>query len=425
MSLKDRVLSGWNAFRGRNPTPKGQNVTLFSAGYRPDQVHLSRGVEKSMVNAILNRISVDVAALSIEHVNLDDRGRYKEPRKSYFNECLTIAANRDQTARAFIRDAVMSLLDEGNIAIVPTRCTEDPNLTEGYDIGALRVGKVTQWFPEHVTVNLYNEDTGEREDRTYSKDMVALPENPFYETMNAPNSTYHRLVTKLRQLDNIDQQSASGKMNLILQLPYSTKSSFRQEQAKQRQEEVENELTTSKYGIAYIDANEKVIQLNRAIENNIFTQVEYYTNLLFAELGMPMSVFDGTADEATMLNYQNRIIEPIASAIVDAMKWKFLSSTARTQGQTVMIFKDPFKLAPVNDIANNADKFIRNEILTKNEFRQIIGFKPSNDPEADKLSNPNMPAKDQDTMNNPVVREEDTRSKKLSDLKSRRSKKSS
>lgn len=396
MNIKDRLLNGWNAFMGRDPTPKERTSYIpFSYSSRPDQIHLPRGMERSIINAVLNRIAVDVASLTIEHVNLDDQGRFKEQRDSYLNECLTVAANRDQTARAFIQDAAMSLLDEGNIAIVPTRASDNPMVTEGYDIGALRVGKVTHWYPHYVTVNLYNEDTGDKEDRTFLKSMVALPENPFYATMNEPNSTYQRLITKLRQLDNIDDQSSSGKMNLILQLPYSTKSSFRQEQARQRQKEVESELTSSKYGIAYIDANERVIQLNRAVENNIFSQVEYYTNLLFSELGMPMAVFDGTADEATMLSYQNRIVEPIASALVDAMRWKFLSKTARTQGQSIMMFKEPFKYVSANDLANNADKFIRNEILTKNEFRQIIGFKPASDPTADMLSNPNMPVQDQ------------------------------
>lgn len=396
MNIKDRLLNGWNAFMGRDPTPKTPATYLpLSFSSRPDQVHLPRGMERSVVNAVLNRIAVDVASLTIEHVNLDDQDRFKEKRDSYLNECLTVAANRDQTARSFIQDCAMSLLDEGNIAIVPTRATANPMDTEGYDIGALRIGKVVHWYPNYVTVNLYNEDTGEKEDRTFLKSMVALPENPFYATMNEPNSTYQRLVNKLRQLDNIDAESSSGKMNLILQLPYSTKSTFRQEQARQRQKEVESELTSSKYGVAYIDANEKVIQLNRAVENNIFSQVEYYTNLLFSELGMPMSVFDGTADEATMLSYQNRIVEPIASALVDAMKWKFLSKTARTQGQSIMLFKEPFKYVSANDLANNADKFIRNEILTKNEFRQIIGFKPAADPTADRLSNPNMPVQDQ------------------------------
>lgn len=396
MNIKDRLLSGWNAFMGRDPTPKTYAPTFVTA-FRPDKITLTRGSERTIINSILNRIAVDAASISIEHVNLDEHGRYREPRLSKLNECLTIAANVDQTARAFMEDAVMSMLDEGHIAIVPTRATDNPINTSSYDIGELRIGKVVKWYPYHVTVNLYNEDTGEKEDRTFPKHMVALPENPFYSMMNEPNSIYRRLLVKLRQLDNIDSESASGKMNMILQLPYSTKSSFRQEQARQRQEEVERELTTSKYGIAYIDANERVIQLNRAIENNLFSQVEYYTNLLFSQLGMPMAVFDGTADEKVMLNYQNRIIEPIVSAIIDSMKWKFLSPTARSQGQTIMMFKDPFKLAPVNDIANNADKFIRNEILTKNEFRQIIGFKPSADPAADQLSNPNMPVQDQNT----------------------------
>ena len=405
MNIKDRLLSGWNAFMGRDPTPKTSAPTFITT-FRPDKITLTRGSERTIINSILNRIAVDAASMTIEHVNLDKHGRYREPRSSKLNECLTVAANIDQTARAFIQDAVMSMLDEGHIAIVPTRATDNPITTSSYDIGELRIGKVVKWYPYHVTVNLYNEDTGEKEDRTYPKHMVALPENPFYSMMNEPNSIYRRLLVKLRQLDNIDSESASGKMNLILQLPYSTKSSFRQEQARQRQIEVEHELTTSKYGIAYIDANERVIQLNRAIENNLFSQVEYYTNLLFSQLGMPMAVFDGTADEKVMLNYQNRIIEPIVSAIIDSMRWKFLSPTARSQGQTIMMFKDPFKLAPVNDIANNADKFIRNEILTKNEFRQIIGFKPSADPTADQLSNPNMPVQDQNTPEKAAEEEE-------------------
>lgn len=400
MSIKDRLLSGWNAFMGRDPTPKNTGSLYFSTSYRPDHVVLTRGSERTIINSILNRISVDAASLSIQHVNLDEEGRYKEPRVSYLNECLTVAANSDQSARAFIQDCVMSMLDEGVIAIVPTSATEDPRRTEGYDIGSFRIGKVTRWYPHDVTVNLYNEETGEKEDRTFPKSMVALPENPFFAIMNEPNSIYRRLMVKLKQLDAIDNQSSSGKLDLILQLPYSTKSSFRQNQARQRQEEVEQQLNNSKYGIAYIDANERVIQLNRAVENNLFTQVEYYTNLLFSQLGMPMSVFDGTADEKVMLNYQNRIIEPIISAIVDTMKWKFLSKTARTKGQSIMAFKDPFKNVSANDVANNADKLIRNEILTKNEFRQIIGFKPANDPTADKLSNPNMPTKDQDTGQN-------------------------
>ena len=403
MNIKDRLLSGWNAFMGRDPTPKTipTAVSMYSYG-RPDHIYLRRGTERTIVNAILNRIAVDAASLNVQHVNLDERGRYKEPRLSLLNECLTVAANNDQSARAFIQDAVMSLLDEGVIAIVPTRATDNPVHTSSYDIGALRIGRIVKWYPYDVTVNIYKEDTGEREDRTFPKHMVAIAENPFFATMNEPSSTYQRLLMKVRQLDKIDDQSSSGKMDLILQLPYSTKSSFRQQQARQRQEEVDSQLNHSHYGIAYIDANERVIQLNRAVENNLFTQVEYYTNRLFAELGMPLSVFDGTASEAELNNYNTRIIEPILAAIVDAMKWKFLTKSARTKGQSIMMFREPFKTAPVTDIANNADKFIRNEILTKNEMRQIIGFRPSDDPSADKLSNPNMPVQDEE----PVAEEE-------------------
>lgn len=408
MNIKDRIVSGWNAFLGRDVTPKSTFPTYVSSlsSFRPDQIRLTRGNERTMINTILNRIAVDAASLKIEHVDLDENNRYLATRDSKLNYCLTVASNIDQSARAFMEDAVMSLLDEGNIAIVPTRATDNPIHTSSFDIGALRIGKVVRWLPHDVVVNLYNEDTGEREDRTFPKHMVALPENPFYAIMNEPNSIYRRLMIKLRELDTIDSESASGKMNLILQLPYSTKSTFRQEQAKQRQAEVEHELSTSKYGIAYIDANERVIQLNRAIENNLFSQVEYYTNLLFSILGMPLAVLDGTADEKAMLNYENRIVEPIVSAIVNSMRWKFLSPTARTQGQTIMMFKDMFKFTTANDLANNADKLIRNEILTKNEFRQIIGFKPSDDPNADTLTNPNMPVQDQAAPQEEAVEEE-------------------
>lgn len=393
MSLKERITKGWNAFLGRDPT---FNTGVFASSFvRPDHVFLSSGGERSIANSILNRIAVDAATLTYEHARLDENGRYKEPIISFLHECLTLNANNDQSARAFMQDAVMSLLDEGVIAIVPTKATANPMITEGYDIGALRVGKVTNWYPEAVAVKLYNEDTGNYVERIFPKSMVALPENPFYTVMNAPNSIYQRLVRKLSQLDNIDAQSASGKLDLIIQLPYSTRSSFRQEQAGERRAEIEKQLSTSKYGIAYIDVNEKVIQLNRAVENNLFNQVEYYMNLFFAQLGVPMSVFDGTADEATMLNYFNRTIEPIVSSIVDAMKWKFLSKSARTKGHTILFFNDPFKYASATDVANNADKLIRNEILTKNEFRQVLGYKPSNDPTADKLNNPNMPIQDE------------------------------
>ena len=395
MNLKDRLQHGWNAFMGRDPTPV--YTSSYSTTTRPDYIHLSRGSERSMVNAVLNRIAVDVASISIDHARTDENGRYKEPMNTHLNECLNLAANNDQTGRAFIQDIAMSLLDEGTVAIVPTTATENPMTTGSYDIGSMRVGRVVEWYPTMVKVNLYNEYTGRREDRTYPKSMVALPENPFYEIMNEPNSIYQRLCNKLRQLDVIDAESSSGKLDLIIHLPYSIKNPLKRKEANERMKDIEQQLATNRYGIAYIDGTEKITQLNRSIENNLFNQVEYYFNMLLSQLGMPPSVYDGTADEKTMLNYQKRTVEPIISAIADTMRWKFLTKTARTQGQSIMYFIDPFKLAPVSDIANNADKFIRNEILTKNEFRQIIGFKPSDDPNADRLSNPNMPEQDKAT----------------------------
>jgi len=407
MSLKDRLQHGWNAFMGRDPTPSVTVPSTFWGNGRPDHVILSRGNERSIVTATLNRIAVDVAKVSLEHARLDDQKRYREPIQSLFNECLTVNANCDQTARQFLQDAAMSLLDEGVIAIVPTSATEDPRYTGSYDIGSLRIGKVVEWFPQHVKVNLYNEMTGEKEDRIFPKSMVALPENPFYSIMNEPNSTYQRLTTKLRQLDMIDTESSSGKLDLIIQVPYSTHSDTRKRQASMRRAEVESQLTGSKYGVAYIDGTEKVIQLNRAIENNLFTQVEYYMNMLHSQLGMPPSVFDGTADEQTMLNYENRTIEPIVSAIVDSMKWKFLTKTARTKGQSIVFFKDPFKLTPVSQLAEIADKLTRNEILSSNEVRQVIGFKPSDDPAADELRNSNMPVQDDKPIANAPEGEEE------------------
>jgi len=392
MGLKDRLVHGWNAFWGRDPTPRTD--LGYVENYRTSSTLLTRGNERDTVNAVLNRIAVDVASLTVEHVRLDEFSRYKEPMNTQLNRCLTMSANMDQTSRMFLQDAAMSLLLEGVIAIVPTRCTENPIFNGSYDIGSLRVGTVTHWYPGHVKVFLYNEDTGKREERIFPKNMVALPENPFYEIMNKPNSTFRRLLMKLRQLDSIDNESASGKLDLLIQVPYSTKSKVHKEQAETRRRDIEEQLTGSKYGVAYIDGTEKVIQLNRAIENNLFTQIEYYTKLLFSQLGLPEAIFNGEADEATMLQYQNRTIEPIISAIVDSMKWKFLTNRARTEGQSIKFFSDPFKFATATDIANNADKFIRNEILTKNEFRQIIGFRPSEDPNADRLSNPNMPEDD-------------------------------
>ena len=388
MSIKERLTKGWNAFMGRDPTPRIYNS--YGDSSRPDRVYLTRGHERSMLNAALNRIAVDVAATTIHHVDLDENGRYTNDRDSYLNECLTISANEDQTARVFLHDAALSLLDEGIIAIVPTTATDDPRVTGSYDIGSLRVGKVVKWMPHFVMVSLYNEDTGEKETRTYPKHMVALPENPFYTVMNEPSSTYRRLVNKIAMLDVIDSKSASDKMNLIIQVPYSVHSPIQQERADARREKLETQLGDSRYGIAYIDGTEKVIQLNRSVENNLFNQVEYYMNLWLSMLGIPKSVLDGTADEATMLNYQNRTIEPIISAIVDSMKWKFLTKKARSQGQSIIFSTEPFRLVPVGQIAEIADKFTRNEILTSNEIRQIIGFKPSTDPTADELRNSNL-----------------------------------
>lgn len=388
MSIRDRLTKGWNAFMGRDPTPRIYNS--YGDSSRPDRVYLTRGHERSMLNAALNRIAVDVAATTIRHVDLDENGRYTNDRDSYLNECLTISANEDQTARVFLHDAALSLLDEGIIAIVPTTATDDPRVTGSYDIGSLRVGKVVKFMPHFVMVSLYNEDTGEKETRTYPKHMVALPENPFYTVMNEPSSTYRRLVNKIAMLDVIDSKSASDKMNLIIQVPYSVHSPMQQERADARREKLETQLGDSRYGIAYIDGTEKVIQLNRSVENNLFNQVEYYMNLWLSMLGIPKSVLDGTADEATMLNYQNRTIEPIISAIVDSMKWKFLTKKARSQGQSIIFSTEPFRLVPVGQIAEIADKFTRNEILTSNEIRQIIGFKPSTDPTADELRNSNL-----------------------------------
>lgn len=388
MSLRERLQHGWNAFMGRDPT-----LTVYPSypdTYRPDHVRLSRGSERTIINSILNRIAVDVATFNIEHVQRDENKRYKESKKSSLNDCFTVNANTDQTARMFLQDAAMSLLDEGSIAIVPTTATADPRFTNSYDIGSLRIGKVTQWYPQQVKVSLYNEMTGQKEERLYPKSMVALPENPFYAIMNEPNSIYRRLVEKLRMLDVIDRESSSGKLDLIIQVPYSTRSGIRKDQAEKRRAEIEQQLTGSKYGVAYIDSSEKVIQLNRAIENNLFNQVEYYTNMLLSQLGMPPSLFDGTADEMTIMNYQSRTVVPIITAIVESMHWKFLTKTARSQGQAIMFFNDPFRFTPISKLAEIANSLNRNEILTSNEIRQIIGYKPSDDPKADELKNSNL-----------------------------------
>lgn len=386
-SFGDRLRHAWNAFAGRESTPIGGGTVSF---YRPDRPRFTRGNERSIVTSIYNRIGMDVAALTINHVRLDENGRYKETIKSSLNECLTLAANKDQTGRAFIQDVVMSMLDEGCVAIVPVDTTFNPKITGSYDIESMRVGKIIEWYPDHVRVRLYNDKTGDKEEVTLPKSMVAIIENPLFAVMNEPNSTLQRLIRKLNLLDVIDEQSGSGKLDLIIQLPYVIKSDARRRQAEDRRRQIEEQLSGSKYGIAYADGTERITQLNRSVENNLLKTVEYLTNMLYGQLGISQAIMDGTADEKQSLNYNNRTIEPIVSAIVDAMKWKFLTKTARSQGQSIMFFRDPFKLVPVENVAEIADKFTRNEIMTSNEFRQVIGMKPSDDPKADELRNANI-----------------------------------
>jgi hypothetical protein len=357
--------------------------------YRPDRVRFSRGNEKTITTSVYNRVAIDVASIAIKHCRLDKNGRYIEDIKSGLNDCLTVEANIDQTGRSFIQDVVMSMLDEGAVAIVPVDTSFDPTESNSYDILSMRTGKILEWYPAHVKLRVYNDRTGRREDIVLPKRSVAIVENPLYAVINEPNSTMQRLVRKLNILDAIDEQSGSGKLDLIIQLPYVIKTEARQQQAEKRRKDIEDQLK-GPYGIAYTDGTEKITQLNRPVENNLMKQIEYLTNQLYSQIGMTPSVLDGTADEKEMLNYNNRTIEPIVSAIVDAMKRSFLSKTARTQGQTVMFFRDPFKLMPVSAIAETSDKLTRNEILTSNEVRQLIGFKPSDDPKADELRNSNL-----------------------------------
>ena len=389
-TISSRLKHAWNAFiNNRDPTASFRDIG-GGYSYRPDRPRLTRGNERSIVTSVYNRIALDVAAIDIQHCKLDENGRLLEEMDSKLNQCLTLEANLDQTSRAFIQDAVMSMLDEGCVAIVPVETTLDPKVTQSYDILSMRTAKILEWFPKHVRVRLYNERTGQKEDIMLPKSMVAIVENPLFAVINEPNSTMQRLIRKLSLLDVTDEQTASGKLDLIIQLPYIIKTDARRQQAEQRRKDIEMQLAGSKYGIAYTDGTEKITQLNRSLENNLMKQVEYLTNLLFSQLGITQSILDGTADEKTMLNYYTRTIEPIVSAIVDEMKRKFLSKTARSQKQSIMFFRDPFKLVPVNDIAEIADKFTRNEIMSSNEFRQIVGLRPSSDPKADKLINSNL-----------------------------------
>lgn len=385
-SFTDRLAHAWNAFMNKDPTPK------YGGGYsyRPDRPRLTRGTEKTIVTSVYNRIAIDAAAIDIFHARLDDNNRFVETIPSGLNNCLTVEANVDQTGRSFIQDVVMSMLDEGCVAIVPVDTKYDPIRAGSYDILTLRTGKILSWFPDSVTVQLYNQKTGRREDVTLPKKMVGIVENPLYSVMNEPNSTMQRLIRKLSLLDVIDEQSGSGKLDLIIQLPYIIKTEARREQAEKRRRDIEEQLSGSKYGIAYTDGTEHITQLNRSVENNLLSQIEYLTSMLYSQLGISQGVLDGTADDKVMLNYYNRTIEPILSAITDEMIRKFLTKTARSQKQSIVFFRDPFKLVPVADLAEISDKMTRNEIMTSNEIRQIIGMKPSDDPAADELRNKNL-----------------------------------
>ena len=389
MALMDRLKHAWNIFKNKDPTQVNWNIGP-SYGYRPDRMRYTRGNERSIVTAVYNRIAMDVAAVNLKHIRLDENDRYKETIDSGLNNCLSVEANLDQTGRAFIQDLVASMLDEGCVAAVPTDTDDEPEDSGNFKVYTLRTGKILDWYPRHVKVEVYNEQEGQRQQIIIPKSTVPLIENPMYSVMNEPNSIYQRLVRKLTLLDVVDEQTSSGKLDLIIQLPYIIKTEARREQAEKRRKDIEKQLSEGKYGIAYTDGTERITQLNRPVENNLMKQIEYLTSMFFSQLGITQSILDGTADEKTMLNYYNRTIEPILSAIADEMKRKFLTPTARSQKQTIAYFRDPFKLVPVNDIAEIADKFTRNEIMTSNEIRQVIGMKPSSDPNADVLRNKNL-----------------------------------
>ena len=402
MSFGSRLKHAWNAFTGTDYTTYQDVGPGYSS--RPDRIRLTKGNERSIITSVYNRIALDVAALNVQHIRLDENGRFLSVIQDGLNTCLTVEANIDQTARAFIQDIVVSMLDEGCVAIVPVDTTYDPSVTGSYDIQTMRVGKILDWYPQHVRVRLYNERTGTKENILVPKSTVAIIENPLYAVVNEPNSTMQRLIRKLNLLDVIDEQSGSGKLDLIIQLPYVIKTEARRQQAENRRKDIEAQLSGTKYGIAYADGTERITQLNRSVNNNLMSQIEYLTSMLYSQLGITQSILDGTADEKTMLNYNNRTIEPIISAIVDEMKRKFLTKTARSQSQSISFFRDPFKLVPVNDIAEIADKFTRNEIMTSNEIRQVIGMKPSDDPRADELRNKNLsaPSESEPEINPPV-----------------------
>lgn len=415
------IKHAWGLFtntNNKNPTvkPEGSSYTIS-----PTRPRFTRGNERTIVTSVYNRIAIDASNIDVMHVRLDDEGRFKEPIKSNLNNCLTVEANIDQSSRAFMLDVVISLLDEGCVAVVPVKTTLNPNNTESYDIDELRTGRIVEWFPKHVMIRLYNDETGMYQDITLPKSQVAIIENPLYTIMNEPNSTMQRLIHKLSLLDIIDEESSSGKMDLIIQLPYIIKNDTKRSQAEERRKQIEDQLRGSRYGVAYIDGTEKVTQLNRSVENNILKQVEYLTNLLYSQLGLTQTIMDGTADENAMNNYYNRTVEPVVSAIIDEFHRKFLTKTARTQGQAIMFFRDPFKLMSVTTIADTADKFTRNELLSSNEFRQIIGRKPSSDPKADMLLNKNISHAPEEMdgydKNNQKNQNEESNNKEKEDLK--------
>ena len=412
MKFTDRIKHSWNAFLNKDPTYNYRDLGGPSYGYRPDRMRFTRGNERSIVTSVYNRIALDAASIDIMHVQLDKDGRFESIRESALNECLTRNANIDQTGRAFIQDVVMSMLDEGCVAIVPVDTTFNPDVTNSYDINTMRTAKIVEWYPAHVKVNLYNDRTGRKEDLILPKKTVAIIENPLYAVINEPNSTMQRLIRKLNLLDVIDEQSGSGKLDLIIQLPYVIKTDARRQQAEQRRKDIEMQLSGSKYGIAYTDGTERITQLNRSVDNNLMKQIEYLTSMLYSQLGITQAILDGSADDKTMLNYYNRTIEPIVSAIVDEIQRKFLTKTAITQKQAIAYFRDPFRLVPVNEIAEIADKFTRNEIMTSNEIRQIVGMKPSKDPNADELRNKNL------SQSNEMIKEKQSDNDNLEDNQS-------
>ena len=390
INIGSRVKRAWNAFLNRDP-PSDRNYSYYGGySYRPFYDRKGRAIDKTIITAILSRIAVDASSITIQHVKLDENGRYDETINSDLNACFNLSANIDQTGRAFIQDIVLSMLEEGVVAVVPVDTDLNPMTTDSYKIYSMRVGTIMEWFPNHVRVRLYNDHTGEKEEITLPKRMVAIVTNPFYAVMNEPNGTMQRLIRKLNLLDAVDEQSSSGKLDLIVQLPYVIKNDLRRQQAEERRKQIEDQLTGSKYGIAYTDGTERITQLNRSLDNNLLAQVEYLTNMAYSQLTITQEIMNGTADETAMTNYYSRTIEPIVSAIVDEFKRKFLTKTARSQNQSIVFFRDPFKLVPIGTVADMADKFTRNEIMSSNEFRQVIGLKPSKDPAADELRNKNL-----------------------------------